>query len=70
MRQEFVLIGVDLPHDEIEAALRTALLTEAEFEGGEDVWNEMEDPLPEWSEEMVHGDHSEHEHGEAHASRA
>lgn len=57
MRQEFVLIGVDLPADELEAALQAALLTPDEFEAGEPAWLAMEDPLPRW-EETVPGEHS------------
>jgi G3E family GTPase len=61
MRQEFVLIGVDLPHGEIEAALSAALLTDEEFEAGEEVWNAMEDPLPAWLEEADHAHTPEQE---------
>ena len=54
MRQELVLIGVDLPSEKIEAALQAALLTDEEFEGGEPVWLAMDDPLPSWEEAPVH----------------
>ena len=57
MRQELVLIGIDLPHDEIESALTAALLTDEELEAGEDAWLGMEDPLPSWEA---------HEHSTAH----
>jgi G3E family GTPase len=50
MRQEYVLIGIDLPHEEIEAKLTAALLTDEEFQGGESVWLQMEDPLPRWDQ--------------------
>ena len=60
MRQEYVLIGVDLPHDELEAALTGALLTEAEFNEGEPAWRQMEDPLPRWDDE-THGSHAPHQ---------
>lgn len=46
MRQELVLIGVDLPTDELQRALDGALLTQEEFEGGEGLWLQLEDPLP------------------------
>ncbi len=48
MRQEFVLIGVDLPHEELEAALQGALLTQEEFNAGEELWLTFDDPLPRW----------------------
>lgn len=53
MRQELVLIGVELPREELEAALRAALLTDAELQGGEDAWLLLEDPLPSWEEEQA-----------------
>lgn len=49
MRQELVLIGVDLPHDEIERALQAALITPEQFEGGEPAWLALEDPFPSWA---------------------
>ena len=48
MRQELVLIGVDLPRKKLDAALRAALLTDAELAGGEEAWLQMEDQLPSW----------------------
>lgn len=54
MRQEFVLIGVDLPRAEIEEALEAALLTPGEIEGGLDAWLAFEDPLPRWDEAEGH----------------
>ncbi|MEO0660241.1 MAG: GTP-binding protein [Planctomycetota bacterium] len=60
MRQEYVLIGVDLPTDELQAALTDVLLTDEELEGGIDVWMAMEDPLPSWDETPA-GD-GEHAH--------
>lgn len=50
MRQELVLIGLDLPREKIEAAIRAALLTDAELEGGEEAWLQLEDPLPTWAD--------------------
>lgn len=52
MRQELVLIGVDLPHDELERALTAALLTDEELAGGEQAWLRMDDPLPSWEDEQ------------------
>ena len=54
MRQELVLIGVDLPRAELEAALGKALLTDAELMGGEELWLGMEDPLPPWESPQQH----------------
>ena len=48
MRQELVLIGVDLPHEELETALQGALLTQDEFNAGEELWLTFDDPLPRW----------------------
>ena len=50
MRQELVLIGVDLPVKELEIALEFTLLTDEELEGGEDLWLTLEDPFPKWEE--------------------
>ncbi|MEM9380506.1 MAG: GTP-binding protein [Planctomycetota bacterium] len=58
MRQEFVLIGVDLPREDLEAVLQATLLTDEELAGGEERWIRMDDPLPRWDEEEVH----EHAH--------
>ncbi len=59
MRQEYVLIGVDLPVDQLEAALTSTLLTDAEMDEGEESWRSYEDPLPSWEEEPA----SSEEHG-------
>ena len=48
MRQELVLIGVDLPCEEIEQALQSALISQEEFEAGESLWITLEDPFPAW----------------------
>lgn len=56
MRQDYVLIGVDLDHDELERALGAALLTEDELEGGEELWRTFDDPLPQW-EALEHSAH-------------
>lgn len=63
MRQEFVLIGVDLPLGELEAALNASLLTDEELEGGEELWSQLEDPLPRWDEDAVH-DYPSEQHQE------
>ncbi|MEM7518354.1 MAG: GTP-binding protein, partial [Planctomycetota bacterium] len=52
MRQELVLIGIDLPRKKLERALEAALLTSAELQGGEEAWLQLEDPLPAWEEEQ------------------
>ena len=51
MRQDLVLIGVDLPHAKLEKALAAALLTDAELAGGEEAWLRLEDRLPPWEEQ-------------------
>ncbi|MEM8712319.1 MAG: GTP-binding protein [Planctomycetota bacterium] len=48
MRQELVLIGVELPEIKLRRALEAALLTQDEFERGEPFWSQLEDPLPYW----------------------
>ncbi|MEM7306256.1 MAG: GTP-binding protein [Planctomycetota bacterium] len=57
MRQELVLIGVDLPKGELEAALGAALLTDAELAGGETEWLRLPDPLPPWETPQGHEGH-------------
>lgn len=51
MRQELVLIGVDLPAEELEQALQATLLSNEEFEQGDVGWVTLEDPFPQWAEE-------------------
>lgn len=53
MRQELVLIGVDLPREELEQRLKAALLDDQEMEAGLDAWLTLEDPLPSWDEEAA-----------------
>jgi hypothetical protein len=43
-----VLIGVDLDHEAVLAALDATLLDDDELALGPEAWAEMEDPLPEW----------------------
>jgi G3E family GTPase len=47
-RQELVLIGVDLDHDAVLAALDATLLHDDELELGPEGWRALHDPLPEW----------------------
>ena len=68
MRQELVLIGVDLPRAELETALEATLLTHEELEGGEPVWLTLEDPLPPW--EFVHADPAPAEGGSTRGTEA
>ncbi|MGB0330319.1 MAG: GTP-binding protein [Planctomycetota bacterium] len=53
MRQELVLIGVDLPREELEQRLKAALLDDQEMEAGLEAWLTLEDPLPSWDEEAA-----------------
>ncbi|OAN42410.1 GTP-binding protein [Mycolicibacterium iranicum] len=46
--QEIVFIGVNLDRAKVQRLLTGALLTEAEFEAGEKVWQNYPDPLPAW----------------------
>jgi G3E family GTPase len=48
MRQELVLIGIDLPRADLERTLSAALISEEQFEGGEPVWLALDDPFPSW----------------------
>jgi G3E family GTPase len=47
-RQELVFIGIDMRREEIESALRGALLSDAELAAGEDGWRALPDPFPAW----------------------
>jgi G3E family GTPase len=48
MRQEWVLIGVDLPTESLQKALSRLLLRPEEMALGEAGWLEFPDPLPSW----------------------
>ncbi|GAB2647398.1 GTP-binding protein [Nocardia goodfellowii] len=52
--QEIVLIGVKLDGDRIRELLDTALLTDAEFTAGRDLWRTLPDPFPAWGELYEH----------------
>lgn len=47
-RQELVFIGVDLKEEEVREALDFCLLSDEEWEKGEQAWEAMEDPFPQW----------------------
>ncbi len=47
-RQDLVFIGRNLDESAIRAALDAAQMTNAEMNGGPDVWSKIHDPLPEW----------------------
>jgi G3E family GTPase len=47
-RQEIVFIGTDLDQAALESSLDACLLNEAEIALGEDLWERMPDPFPEW----------------------
>ena len=48
MRQELVFIGHNLQPDETRKALDACLLTEAEMLQGKALWEELDDPFPQW----------------------
>lgn len=47
-RQELVLIGIDLPENEIRAALNRCLLRDSELMSGPLAWSMLLDPFPHW----------------------
>jgi G3E family GTPase len=47
-RQELVIIGIEMPKDQLVTALDACLLTSDEMQMGEAAWCELEDPLPSW----------------------
>ncbi|WP_431971183.1 GTP-binding protein [Nocardia sp. bgisy134] len=52
--QEIVFIGVKLDGDRVRALLDAALLTDAEFTAGPEVWADFDDPFPAWGELHEH----------------
>merc|ERR1719444_94033 len=47
-RTEVVVIGCNWDKEEVKAGLQAALVTDEEFEGGQGLWDEWDDPLPKW----------------------
>eukprot|EP01012_Entosiphon_sulcatum_P041563 TRINITY_DN5541_c0_g1_i1.p1 TRINITY_DN5541_c0_g1~~TRINITY_DN5541_c0_g1_i1.p1 ORF type:complete len:454 (+),score=92.72 TRINITY_DN5541_c0_g1_i1:23-1363(+) len=58
-RQEIVLIGVQLPMDDIERLLDAALLTDTEFKRGAKAWAKYDDPLESWETDEEEEDEEE-----------
>ncbi|MGO1545515.1 MAG: GTP-binding protein [Gulosibacter sp.] len=46
--QDLAVIGLDLEHSALIAALDSALLTDEEFTAGPKAWRQFPDPLPQW----------------------
>lgn len=61
-RQEIVFIGDDMNTDELTRALDVCLLTQEEMDLGQDAWQSLTDPFPEWApaEAKEHDHHHEH----------
>ncbi|MFI6229480.1 GTP-binding protein [Micromonospora echinospora] len=53
-QQELVLIGVGLDADGLRAALHGCLLTDPEIAAGEEAWQRLPDPFPEWDLDDLH----------------
>ncbi|EQA35920.1 CobW/P47K family protein [Leptospira inadai serovar Lyme str. 10] len=51
-RQEIVLIGVDMDHEEITSLLDGCLVTAEEFSYGPSGWESFSDPFPDWEIRM------------------
>lgn len=47
-QQELVIIGIDIDEAVLRARLDACLLTDAELAVGPDVWQQWDDPFPEW----------------------
>jgi G3E family GTPase len=47
--QDLAIIGVDLDHEAVAAALATAALTDDELAAGPEAWAGYADPLPAWT---------------------
>eukprot|EP00906_Rhabdomonas_costata_P026999 RCo038417 len=58
-RQEIVFIGVNVPEPEITELLDSILLTDEEWEAGEDEWNDWVDPFKGWDENSDSEEESE-----------
>ncbi|MCP2300127.1 GTPase, G3E family [Nocardia amikacinitolerans] len=52
--QEIVFIGVKLDGERVRALLDGALLTDAEYAAGPEIWAELDDPFPAWGELHEH----------------
>jgi G3E family GTPase len=50
-RQELVVIGAQMSHTDVRAALTACLLTDAEMAGGYASWRTLPDPFPAWEED-------------------
>ncbi len=51
-RQEIVLIGIDMNKEELKKDFDSCLLTDQEFNLGEESWKSLPDPFPEWNLEL------------------
>jgi hypothetical protein len=47
-RQEIVIIGIDMPKDEIISGFNSCLLTDEEMKLGPIEWKKFKDPFPTW----------------------
>ncbi|MES2788602.1 MAG: zinc metallochaperone GTPase ZigA [Planctomycetota bacterium] len=47
-RQELVFIAVDLDAEQLTAQLDACLLTDEEWQAGQEIWSRGDDPFPEW----------------------
>ncbi len=49
-KNELVVMGAKMSHAATRAELEAALVTDEEFAGGQSLWDEFDDPFPEWEE--------------------